>query len=424
MSNCKSDVLFHKLSAKKLEESREIEFRIRKDLPDCKKLSAGKVHAFVGTANGVYDGSDRPENQLECMRKGCINSGTLTMNAANDAVDYFFPYNATEFSAGVLTFYVKGNPTNVTVSLSDDAAFTNTNTYTVAPAAAGADGFRVVFIDLSQPPTSTEGTGWVPSSNGVYVRVSSDAVVGYSSFAFFDSIEDFELLDVVKVACLTTMGGSFDLNIIEEACTEVQYNSQITSLNFPLTGRQVTPNYHKLNPMLKKGTADEGFEIVTVEKTVDTNGRIQLTDMDMAVCGYTAVQLNDACDVASATLTQINAPIAITLDASHFQILPAPTGAYVYLNQRHANKSVLVSYPRRAEVEEYEANVNNLNSVHTSMVVPYILGENDKYLYIFDNVYVTSFPMAITSDTAEFAFTITIGRGEGGTFYRVLHVRG
>ena len=420
--NCKSNVLFHKLSAKKLEESREIEFNIRKDLPDCKKMNAGKYHSITGTA--TFDATDRPDNQLECMREGCVNTGTLTMGAANDEAVYFFPYNAIEFAAGALTFYVKGSASTVTVTLSDADNFTNANVYTVTPGAAGPDGFRLAFVNLSDAPASVEGSGWAPSANGVYVKVSANGVAGYSSFAFFDSMEDFDLHDVVKVSCITTMGGSFDVNIIEEACTKVQYNTQVTSLTFPMTGRQVTANYHKLNPMLNKGTNDEGFEIVTVEKVVDADGKVQLTDIDPNVCGFVGVQLNDACDVASATLSRTSVPVKVDLDASHFQVLPAPTGSYVYVNTRYANKTILVSYPRKAEVEEYIANVNNLNSVHTSMIVPYILGENDKYLYIFDNVYVTSFPMTITSDTAEFAFTITIGRGDDGTFYRVLRVKG
>lgn len=420
MARCNNDTLLKKIGVQKLTQSTEVEFRIRKDLPDCRKIDTKNYEEVSGTAS--YNKYLRPENRFECGRKGCTTSGVLQMSAANDTALYKVNYDATEFANGVVTFYVYAQqanlPATVTFKIASDKALTNADVYTKTISAVMADGFAPVMIDLSQAPSSTEGDGWEASANGAYIQLSATKAVGYSSISFYDSIDDFEINDVVKLACLSTIGGTYDVDMIEAACQDSQYNDQVTSLSFPVTGTQVTPNYWKLNPMLEKGSRDKGFKTITVEKTVGAGGVIVLPDLDQTVCGFVAVQMADSCNVTDATLRQISAPQAVALDEGSFQVIDNGGVPEIHFNASLAGMKVLVSYPTPVDIEEYVANPDNLGSTHVSMITTHKTDDGVEYVTIFENVFVTSFPATITNDNTEFAFTLTIARDDDGNFFR------
>lgn len=423
MARCNNDVLLKKIGVQKLTQSTEVEFRIRKDLPDCRKIDTKNYEEVSGTAS--YNKYLRPENRFECGRKGCTTSGVLQMTAINETALYKVAYDATEFANGVVTFYVyvaQANlPATVTFKIASEKAMTNADVYTKTISAVTDDGFAPVMIDLSQAPDSTEGDGWAASQNGAYVQLSANKVVGYSSIAFYDSIDDFEINDVVKVSCLSTIGGTYDVEMIEAACQDSQYNDQITSLTFPVTGTQATPNYWKLNPMLERGSKDKGFKTITVEKTIEAAtgyGRIVLPDLDSSVCGFVAVQMADSCNVTDATLRQLSAPQPITLDEGSFQVIEEDGVPVIRFAAGLAGMKVLVSYPTPVDIEEYVANPDNLGSTHVSMITTHKTDDGVEYVTIFENVFVTSFPATITNENTEFAFTLTIGRDDDGNFFR------
>lgn len=433
MARCNNDLLLKKIGIKTLAENTEIDFRIRKDLADCRKINTKDYIAVEEGGNPTYNKYKKPVNQFECMRKGCVNTGLLLMGAANKAVTYLARFDAVEFAAGVITLYVYPNsnaPVALTVTISGDSDFTNADVYTktITAAQVGADGYVPVVIDLSQTPDSDAGTGWVPSAAGAYIQLSADKVVGYSSIAIFDSFEDFELNDVVTIACLTSIGGTFDLELVEAQCQESRYNDSITTLSYPVTGTRVTPNYWKLNPLMDKGKETTGFDMTTVQKTIIADGgygKITLADVNQDVCGYIAVQINDSCDVTDAGLTALALPVLGTIDEGHFQVIKNEDGSTdLFFNSGLVGMEVLVRYPRLVEIEEFVANADNLDGVHVSMVVPQIQSDGVRLLYIFENVFVTSFPATITSDTAEFAFTITIAKDDDGNFFRIQRIVG
>ena len=122
MARCNNDLLLKKIGIKTLGENTEIDFRIRKDLADCRKINAKDYVKLSEGANVTFNRYRKPENRFECMRKGCVNTGLLMTSAANTAVTYLARFDATEFAAGVITFYVYPNgtaPVTVTVSISD-----------------------------------------------------------------------------------------------------------------------------------------------------------------------------------------------------------------------------------------------------------------------------------------------------------------
>lgn len=428
---CNNEVLLKKIGLKTLSNQTEIDIRVRKDLPDCKRINTRKFTDISGTY--TYNQFRKPANQFECMKKGCVNTGLLQMAAADETVVYHAKYDAIDFAAGVITLYVYPGadatyPVPVTVTISDSSAFTNSDVYTVdvTKEQVAADGFAAVVIDLSATPTSEQGDGWTASHAGAYIKLSSTKVVGYSSIAIFDAIEDFELLDVVKVSCLSTAGSSADLELIEETCNASRYNDQITQIPFEMTGTKVTPNYWKLNPMSGKGENVTGYIMTGVEETVEsfssggkTYGRVTLPDAYQNVCGMYAIQIADSCDTTDATMTQLSIPIQVDLNERQYQVVFREDGTTdILFNAIHVGQNMLISYPKEVEVEERVFNPDNLGDTHTSIVWTKYQDDQIKIVDIFENVFVTSFPMTVTSESTEFAFSFAVARDNDGNFYR------
>lgn len=429
MARCTNDVLLNKIGLNKLDKNDELSLRVRRDLPDCRKINAKNYIQIAASAGESYNKYDRPDDMFECNREGCVNSGTLLIAAATKAVDYFIRHDATEFAAGILTFYTRSTAAaTLTVTISDSGTFTNADVYEVAIPATDAPLFHPVMIDLSQTPTSVVGTGWEATDAGAYIRFSSSAAnFSLSSIAIFDSLEEFELNDVVKISCLTSVGGSYDVSLVEEACNAARYDDTITSLQFPFTGTRVTPNYWKLNPLLSRGENGTGFDLTTVKKTVAAGtgeyagyGVINLPDLNTDVCGFITAQVADACDVTDAHLNPLSAPAPVGITPAQFQVL----GTTVLVHGSLVNQDLLISYPIEVDIEEWVANPDTLNDVHVSLAWKRETSDGVKYVDIFENVFVTSFPAAITNTEATFAFTLTVSRDKDGNFYRQQRIMG
>lgn len=430
MARCNNGVLLNKIGMKTLTDQTEIDIRVRRDLPDCKRMSAKNYSAISGAY--TWNQFRKPVNRFECMRRGCINSGLLMMAAANETVTYHARYDAVEFSGGVITLYVYPDsaatyPITLTVNISDASTFTNADSYefTLTEAMVTDDGFIPVVVDLSETPTDI-GDGWTATSAGAYIQLSADKVVGYSSIAIFDALEDFELLDVVKVTCLTTAGGASSLEMIEEACNESRYNDKVTQIPFEMTGTKVTPNYWKLNPMAGKGENTKGFVMTGVQKTVESYtigstsyGRIVLADAQQDVCGMFAIQIADDCNVTDAGMTQLSIPTPVALSERQFIVVPNTDGTTdILFNSALVGTDMLISYPQEVDVEEIRVNPDMLGDTHMSIVWVKYQSDQVKIVDIFDNVFLTSFPNTITNETAEFAFTFVVARDQNGDFYR------
>lgn len=427
MARCTNDVLLNKIGLNKLDKNDELSLRVRRDLPDCRKINTKNFIKIADGANETYNKYDRPDDMFECNREGCVNTGTLNIGAASKAVDYFIRYDANEFASGVLTFYVKSaTVSTLTVEISSDASFNNADSYTLSLEASSA--FIPIMIDLSQTPTSVEGTGWEASENGAYLRfLAGTANFGLSSIAIFDSLEEFELNDVVKISCLTSVGGSYDVSLVEEACNAARYDDTITSLQFPFTGTRVTPNYWKLNPLLSRGDQGTGFDLTTVKKTVGAGagnfagyGTVVLPDLNQEVCGFITAQVADACDVTDAQLNPVSAPAPVKITPAQFQVIENT----VLVDSSLAGQDLLISYPIEVDIEEWVANPDTLNDVHVSLVWQRETSDHVKYVDIFENVFVTSFPATITNTEATFAFTLTVSRDKDGNFYRQQRILG
>lgn len=426
---CNMEALIKKVGIDKLSKQVEVSFALHRNLQDCRKINTRNYAALGTGATASYNSLKKPQNRFECNRKGCVNSGTLTMGKAGDSVTFKAQYDGTEYAAGAVAFYVMPGasvtyPIELTFKISEAQAMTNADVYTrnITAAEVTDDGYVPIVIDLAQVPTSEEGNGWTPGPVS-YIQLSADKVVGYSSIAIYDTIEDFEINDVVKVGCLSTVGGSFDVSAVATTCLNAGYDDSVDSFSHTIEGTSVTPNYWKLNPMIGKGTEVEGFDIITVKKTIEQGsgyGTVTLSDLFQDECGYVTVQKTEECNITDSFFKQLAVPTLVDLKEDQFQIIKNADGTTVlYFDETAVGAEVLVSYPRMADVEEEVMTAENIGDTRVRMTIPVETSDGVRYQYIFDNVLITSFPFTIdNSNETSFSFTITIQRDDDGVFCR------
>ena len=436
MAKCKNEKLMSTVGVSKLNKNVEVDFDVQRNLPDCQKISAGK---YVSTTaeSSRFDRFRIPKNQFECMQGSCVNSGTLFVEAGSSTV-YKFKLDATEFAAGVLTFYALGESGNATVQISDSVSFTNADEYTIdlASMAHGDDGYTAVVVDLSQEPT-TVGTGWNAEGEAIYVKITLSTATGLSTIAIFESMDDFAVSTHVIARCLTSVDGSFDLDVAEQTCFKKgQFDtSDLSGIEKTVSYRAITPNFWRLNPMYNKGNLTKAWDKETVEATVKaltgtSYGYITLDDIDQDECGFISIQALYDCresqNVSDAMLERLAIPSKIDMDEDHYQLIDNGDGTTMILfNEVHIGRSVLISYPKVVDVtDSFDLTDENVNEVRTRMSYTKCYTDGSKYRFIFNNVLVTSFPDGLTEDDEyEGELTINIQRDADGRFgyaYRII----
>ena len=418
---CKNDAFMRMVGVEKLDKKVEVDFDVQRNLPDCNRINA-KKYVSTEAENPTYDQYVTPQNMFECLNPNCVNSGVLYNSGAKTV------YKAgagEDFSAGVITFYVTEDVTSATVTLSDTQAGTNAWSYTVTPGRA-VNGFKPVVVDLTKTPT-TVGDGWTPSDAPTYIGITltGNGKTGLSSIGIFDELEDFQTSTHVKVSCLTSIDGSWDLDVAESTCFSNGYDtSSRPSFEKTITGNKVTTNYWRMNPMYKKGSATQGFDIVTEERTVkaaDGYGSVLITDMNQNECGFFSVEVAEECVASS--LDRLSMPMLVDLDGGHYLLVDNGDGTTsVIFNELYVGKKVLISYPKLVDVEEFLISIDDINEVRTRMSYTKKFTDGQKYRFVFDNVLVTSFPDALTEDEGEFAFTISIQPDAYGRYGRAFKI--
>lgn len=443
MARC-NDIYFNKVSKAKYDPSTEISINLLSDLASCKRINTKNFYA-TNDSNAVYRKYDRPDNFFECRKNGCVNSGTLYADKTGAAFVYHLPYDATQFAAGIVTFYVKAsrelvgalenedpNKFILDVTISEMADFENADTYTVTydTGSAFADGYIPVVIDLTATPTKTAGNGWNPATTGAYLKIAenenSDTGIAISSIAIFDSIEDFEINDVIKISCVSEITNDIQADIAEETCNVNGYDQTSNpTIEYSITGKKVTPNWWKLNPLSGKGTATEGFTIpvekhTAVFRTVNGNiyAAIALPNAFQKECGFIGLQFADTCDATESELTRVMARGDSIADGNFYVEADTVTQVtYIYVNVDFAGKEFLVTYPQKVDAEERVANIGNLGKKRARISFPYKTSDGQEYNVIYNNCLVTSFPMGISSDENDIEITFNVQPDEDGSYY-------
>ena len=457
MSKCNINrIVANKVGYNKLDKTTaEVTFNLSRDIDSCVKINTKSYIAYDGETAPVYSRLAVPQDMINvCESFGCKNSGTLmittkstgeeasTVNSAS--ATYTKATNSVLFSGGVMYFYVdfpKAGTYTVNVTLGDikDSTLTNADKYTQTVTVT-AEGYQPITVDLAVAPGEEEGSGWTPTTQGITVKIEvsitgADAggIIGLSSISFFEDVDDLANNEVVKLGCLTGIEGDDTIDALEEMCLGAKYDTSTTAIERTITASTWTPNALMLNPLIHRTEKTEGFYIATIEATVvdstdhEGYGEVQLADTYNEECGYIYASIADACNVNDAILTRINNPNLMNLDERQFQVInsklnPNVTfeGSVLYFNKELVGKTVIISYPRSAEVEEFVATERGINERRVKMSYSKVQSDGVIEVHIYDNVLITSFPQTINNSDSEFSFTVSVQRDVDGSFFHVM----
>lgn len=448
MARCKNDRLIDKIGIEKLDKTVEVEMSILADIDSCVKTNTKNYLSIDGNTSS-YNPYTVPADMFSCLPEGCKNSGTLTVtNGAGLATGGTFAVkaDATEFVAGVVTYYIHfpaAGTYTVATTISDitDISQTNADVYTQDITVTG-EGFFPVAIDLSQAPSSLNGTGWVATESGILINIDVLAedellvpVIGLSSIYIYNSIEDFEVNDTVKIGCLDEFAGDDTIDPTDATCFGAGYDPNSVTIERTVTGKKVTANYWKLNPLVQKSDQTIGWFPQTVEKTVVATtvngvdyGYVQLPDMFLGECSFLLATIADNCNITDSMLNRLNTPVPLAVNEKQYIVLNGSTttetdAGKILFHESLIGKNVVVNYPKEFEIDHYVANDNDLNSRKVRMAVPRMQTDGVKVLHIYNNVLVTSFPHTINTEETVFSFTLSIQRDRNNNFFEIARIK-
>ena len=457
MNKCNLNrVVAQKVGYNKVEKTQEVDFNLSTDIDACVKINTKNYIAYEGATAPVYSRLAVPQDMINvCAVKGCKNTGTLIISTKNEGSESNYTHtasatfakatNAVLISAGIVYFYVdfpKAGTYTVELTIGDikDTELTNGDKYT-QEVTVTSEGYKPISFDLSVAPSEEVGTGWNPTTSGITMQIdvtSADSteagyMVGLSSISIFEDVEDLATNEVVKLGCMTGIEGDDTIDAMEEQCLGAQYDTSTTSVERTITASTWTPNVMMLNPLIHRTEVTEGFYIATVEMTVeqdtenDSYGSVQLADSYDEVCGFIYSSIADSCNINDSILTRINNPNLMNLDERQFQVINSflnPTvdveGSKLYFNKALVGKTVIISYPRAVEVEEFIATEAGINERRAQMSYTKKQSDGVVEVHVYDNVLITSFPQTINNSDSEFSFTISVQRDKNGNFFRIM----
>ena len=438
MGRCNNATLLHKLTVDKIKDWLEVTFQLTREADHCMSINTRDYTSV--TDLDYYAMYTRPVNQYDCDGGICTTTGTLYVKGSAPNAVFFKQMDATQYATGIITMYIKegtfatGDKAKITVS--DASTFTNADVYEVDLAAA-ADGYAPVLVDLSQTPTSEAGTGWTASNNGIYIKVEvvngqTAKTFGVSTIQFYKSLYDLVLGTIVKIGCLSEVGGTFDVGAIERTCVGGGYDDTALSggVDFTITGKLLTSNFEMLNPLvgMDRFAGDSetttGYRIQNVKKTVGNDGSVEIADINLDVCDFIGAQMDDPCVTPSADIMQkVSAPVRVNLAYDQYQVINGENSATFYFNEALAGKDVLITYPQKVELKErFIGKDENLGEIHAKMSYPWFLSDGTEEIHTFENVLITSFPFSITNEEGEFSFTINIQKDKNGNWFTTQRV--
>lgn len=442
MARCKNQAFLAKIGVAELAETQEVDFAVLADIDSCVRVeTVDRIHSDADFS--YYDSFDNPKDAFNCLPDICRNTGTLHLSrrAIGSGVGATFAVkeDATYFYAGILGLYVQATGAyehTITVSDIKDHDQTNADVYKKITNAE-AQAFKLLLVDFSKAPQEQKGEGWQASEEGVLITITSTpqdgqiATVGYSSLIIFESIEDLEGNDVVKIGCLENITGAFTVDATASTCFGAKYDPASAKIERTLVGKKATPNYHLLNPLIVRGEFKEGSDITTGRKEVKEKiidgvryGYVKAVDMFEEECAFTTVTRDDECHITEAQLVRISTPVHLTLETMQFFIMT--TAQYeqedlgtILVHESLIGKFVIVSYPKRTHVQQFVGNTDHINERRVRMSYKMCHTDGVQTQYVFNNVLITSFPGTITKEEGSFEFTISIQKDRNGNFFEM-----
>jgi len=453
MSCKRNAILANKISYVPLDEqAEEITLAVTKELEDCVLINTKNYIAFDGTTvPPVYSRFGVPDDMLQCLPSNCRNTGTLTVIGgvgSEVGVTFRERFDASEYVVGVVavyfTFPAAGTYT-VGIQVADitqdvNLSFVNFDEFTKQITVDSAKTIPITF--RLEDPTNVEGTGWDETTGGINLRVFNTPTeatnigrLDISSISLLTSIEALELEDVIVVGCVEDNTGDVTFDITDSSCFGARYDSSTLTIERTFTGGKVTGNYHKSNPLENEGHLEtaprmENRKLTVKPTTVDgiEFGFVQVPDINLNECSFVFVQLADNCNVVDSILDRNRNPQATAIEENKFIVLdPQMSGVTeigkIIVNENLVGQELIVRFPREVKARHYVANLSAMHERHVTLTYEKQLATPDGKgtgifeIFVFRNVFVTSFPQTITGEGKTFPFTVRIERDENGNFY-------
>ena len=439
----------------KLKNDDLIAISILDDLASCAKIDTRTITkaSNANLTSGYYNAANVPEDEFGCSKNKCYNTGTFqgtVTAAATDVVfgDFKKTMDATLYAAGIVTAYVL-LPTGdheVKLTLADYTAadYTNSSTTTVTVHATKSGNGSVLYpvkFDLTE--FTNTGDGWTPSTVGVLAKVTidganlkADDLVGVSSIAFYESLEDLELNKTVLVSCIDTWGDSQSFDVVEGACSTSEFDPNSGSMTATITANKWSENLRYANPALHKTDEEEFGVLHVVTRTVAAGegelagyGYVQLSDMVEGDCGFVYIQ-TPGCAGNSSELTRVSAPVPVidgTTDGDKFQVLTTSYNGDASLGQIIVGKDWIgqelnIIYRQRKTAEVYTI-TNEFRDFHVNILAPLRKKDGTVEWHLYENAFMTTHANNISrSDETTIELQFTIAADENGVRKKIAKI--
>lgn len=439
----------------KLKNDDLIAISILDDLASCAKIDTRTITkaSNANLTSGYYNAANVPEDEFGCSKNKCYNTGTFqgTVTAAETAVtlgDFKKTMDATLYAAGIVTAYVllPAGDHQVSLTLADYTAadYTNSSTTTVTVHATKSGNGSVLYpvkFDLTE--FTNTGDGWTPSTVGVLAKVTidganlkADDLVGVSSIAFYESLEDLELNKTVLVSCIDTWGDSQSFDVVEGACSTSEFDPNSGSMTATITANKWSENLRYANPALHKTDEEEFGVLHVVTRTVqagtgelDGYGYVQLSDMVEGDCGFVYIQ-TPGCAGNSSELTRVSAPVPVidgTTDGDKFQVLTTSYNGDASLGQIIVGKDWIgqelnIIYRQKKTAEVYTI-TNEFRDFHVNILAPLRKKDGTVEWHLYENAFMTTHANNISrSDETTIELQFTIAADENGVRKKIAKI--
>lgn len=444
----------------KLKNDDLIAISILDDLASCAKIDTRTIDTkgVAGIAAGYYNAANTPEDAFGCSKNKCYNTGTYQGSVVIpeggsgvvDAVigDFKKTMDATLYAAGIVTAYVllPAGDHDVKLEIADYTAtdFSNARTVTTkVHATKSGDGSELYPVKFDLADFEVAGEGWTPSTIGVKLRVVIDKtnlavgnLVGLSSIAFYESLEDLELNKTVLVSCIDTWGDNQSFDVVEGACSSSEFDPNSGSMTATITANKWSENLKYANPALHKtDEAEFGVLHVVTRKVLAGEGElagygyIQLSDMIEGDCGFVYIQ-TPGCAGNSSELTRVSAPVPVIngeQDGDKFQVLTSDYNGDASMGQIIVGKDWIgqelnIIYRQKRTAEVYSI-TNEFRDFHVNILAPLRKKDGSVEWHLYENAFMTTHANNISrSDETTIELEFTIAADENGVRKKIAKI--
>ena len=434
------------------------------NLASCAKIDTKNIDSkdnLDNLDNAYYNAANVPEDIIGCSKNKCYNTGSLQGEIKESKKDVVFGnfhkyVDATLYVTGtVVAYFYVSTPGDYRIKMDiaeytepawDNYASVNTTIHAVS------EGFYLAKFDLTSTAQSEEGNGWNIDQIGVKLRfnVGGDAVtagdiIGISSVAFYESIEDLELNNTILLSCIDTWGDSQSFDVIEGACSTSEYDPQSGTMTANITTNKYTENLRFLNPTLYKSD-DTTFGIMKIvtREVLDAAEYFENIDAGLAteLEGYGVIQLSDAiedcgfvyvqtpgCANNAHSLTRVNSPVPVMTenDSDKFQVLSTNykgdfTKGLVLVGKDWIGQELNIVYRKEATAEVYEV-TNEFRDFNVNILAPLRKKDGTIEYHYYENAFVTTLNNNISrSDETTVELQFTIAADENGVRKKIAKI--